>query len=347
MDRSAAIQKAADYLHSGRFLADLDRHVGFRTESVFGKLENLAPYLADDLVPALDQMGFSSEICRAKADGRNLFLIAERHEDAALPTVLMYGHGDVVAGMDDRWSDGLTPWRVTQRGDRLYGRGTADNKGQHAINLGAFAEVLKARNGRIGFNMKLLLEMGEEIGSPELTGICRSLRDRLKADVMISSDGPRMAAERPTLFLGARGIFKFRLTADLRPGDHHSGNWGGLLVNPATLLANAIGRLCARRPCPKRCGRLCPTSPWCQAPMNLPLMWIGGNRASPPPSASMAGMPWRCSLSPPATRNGRSMRFRARPRRSASFASWSEPTWMGPRMRSAATWRQRASPRWP
>jgi acetylornithine deacetylase/succinyl-diaminopimelate desuccinylase-like protein len=243
MDRSAAIQKAADYLHSGRFLADLDRHVGFRTESVFGKLENLAPYLADDLVPALDQMGFSSEICRAKADGRNLFLIAERHEDAALPTVLMYGHGDVVAGMDDRWSDGLTPWRVTQRGDRLYGRGTADNKGQHAINLGAFAEVLKARNGRIGFNMKLLLEMGEEIGSPELTGICRSLRDRLKADVMISSDGPRMAAERPTLFLGARGIFKFRLTADLRPGDHHSGNWGGLLVNPATLLANAIASL--------------------------------------------------------------------------------------------------------
>jgi acetylornithine deacetylase/succinyl-diaminopimelate desuccinylase-like protein len=76
-----------------------------------------------------------------------------------------------------------------------------------------------------------------------LTGICRSLRDRLKADVMISSDGPRMAAERPTLFLGARGIFKFRLTADLRPGDHHSGNWGGLLVNPATLLANAIASL--------------------------------------------------------------------------------------------------------
>jgi acetylornithine deacetylase/succinyl-diaminopimelate desuccinylase-like protein len=243
MERSAAIRQAADYLHSGRFLADLDRRVGFRTESVGGRSEDLAAYLTDEIVPALDQMGFSSEICKASAEGRNLFLIAERHEDPALPTVLMYGHGDVVAGMEDRWSAGLTPWQVTERGDRLYGRGTADNKGQHSINLGAFSAVLAARNRRIGFNMKLLLEMGEEIGSPELTAICRSQRERLRADVLISSDGPRLSAERPTLFLGARGIFTFRLTADLRPGDHHSGNWGGLLANPATLLANAIASM--------------------------------------------------------------------------------------------------------
>ena len=243
MDRSAVIRNAADYYHSGRFLADLDRRVGFHTESVRGKREDLAAYLTEEIVPALAKSGFSSELCRTADNGRNLFLIAERHEDAALPTVLMYGHGDVVAGMEDRWSEGLTPWRVTVRGDRLYGRGTADNKGQHSINLGAFAEVLAARNGRVGFNMKVLLEMGEEIGSPELTGVCRSQRERLKADVLISSDGPRLSAQRPTLFLGARGIFKFRLTADLRASEHHSGNWGGLLVNPATLLANAIASM--------------------------------------------------------------------------------------------------------
>jgi acetylornithine deacetylase/succinyl-diaminopimelate desuccinylase-like protein len=243
MERSAVIQKASDYFHSGRFRADLDRRVGFHTDSIRGNTGDLAAYLTDDIVPALAEMGFSSEIVKAAEAGRNLFLIAERHEDAALPTVLMYGHGDVVAGMEERWSEGLAPWRVTQRGDRLYGRGTADNKGQHSINLAAFAEVLAARNGRIGFNMKVLLEMGEEIGSPELTGVCRSQRERLKADVLISSDGPRLTAERPTLFLGARGIFKFRLTADLRPSEHHSGNWGGLLVNPATLLANAIASM--------------------------------------------------------------------------------------------------------
>jgi acetylornithine deacetylase/succinyl-diaminopimelate desuccinylase-like protein len=242
-DRAAVLRAAADYLLSGRLLADLDRRVGFHTDSTADNGDALHAYLADEMVPALRQLGFSTEICRAAEDGRNLFLIAERHEDAQQPTALMYGHGDVVSGMDDRWSDGLSPWRATVRGDRLYGRGTADNKGQHTINLAAFAAVLAARQGRVGFNLKLLLEMGEEIGSPELQAICRSRRDQLAADVMLSSDGPRIAADRPTLFLGARGGVNIRLTLDLRPGGHHSGNWGGLLVNPATRLAAAIACL--------------------------------------------------------------------------------------------------------
>ncbi|WP_207455480.1 M20 family metallopeptidase [Azospirillum sp. SYSU D00513] len=243
MERSSAIGNAAGYLHSGRFLADLDRRVAHRTDSTTGDAGPLHAYLAEEMAPALSRLGFESEICRASEDGRNLFLIAERIEDPALPTVLMYGHGDVVPGMEGRWTDGLSPWSAVRREDRLYGRGTADNKGQHSINLGALAAVLEARQGRAGFNLKLLLEMGEEIGSPELQAICRSRRDRLRADVMISSDGPRVAAERPTLFLGARGGLNIRLKLDLRPGGHHSGNWGGLLVNPATRLAAAVAAL--------------------------------------------------------------------------------------------------------
>ncbi|KAA0594462.1 acetylornithine deacetylase/succinyl-diaminopimelate desuccinylase-like protein [Azospirillum lipoferum] len=241
--RGNVLAETADHLQSGAFVADLDRRMAHRTDSTAGDPGVLHAYLADEIAPTLLAMGFTTEICRAAEDGRNLFLIAERHEDSSLPTVLMYGHGDVVAGMEDRWSDGLSPWRATVRGDRLYGRGSADNKGQHSINLAAFAAVLKARQGRVGFNLKLLLEMGEEIGSPELQAICRSRRDRLKADVMISSDGPRIAADRPTLFLGARGGLNIRLTLDLRPGGHHSGNWGGLLVNPATRLSAAIACL--------------------------------------------------------------------------------------------------------
>ena len=68
------------------------------------------------------------------------FLLAERFEDPAFPTVLTYGHGDVVLGYDDQWREGLSPWTITQDGDRLYGRGTADNKGQHSINIAAFAD---------------------------------------------------------------------------------------------------------------------------------------------------------------------------------------------------------------
>jgi acetylornithine deacetylase/succinyl-diaminopimelate desuccinylase-like protein len=71
--------------------------------------------------------------------------------------------------------------------------------------------------------------MGEEIGSPGLRAVCERERKALAADVLIASDGPRLSASRPTIFLGSRGAFNFELRVDLREGAHHSGNWGGLL----------------------------------------------------------------------------------------------------------------------
>jgi acetylornithine deacetylase/succinyl-diaminopimelate desuccinylase-like protein len=73
--------------------------------------------------------------------------------------------------------------------------------------------------------------------------MCAAHADELAADVLIASDGPRLAADRPTVFLGSRGAVGFTLSLDLRAGSHHSGNWGGLLRNPATVLANAIACL--------------------------------------------------------------------------------------------------------
>ena len=127
--------------------------------------------------------------------------------------------------------------------NRVYGRGTADNKGQHSINLAALRAVREARGGKLGFNAKFLVEMGEEIGSPDLNKVCASLRDELKADLLLASDGPRLAADRPTIFLGCRGGIRIHLDVNLREGGHHSGNWGGVLANPATILANAIASL--------------------------------------------------------------------------------------------------------
>src|SRR6185437_1147549 len=133
-------------------------------------------------------------------------------------------------------------WQLTRRGDRLYGRGTADNKGQHSINIAALAAVLETR-GRLGFNAKLLIETGEEVGSPGLREICRDHKDRLAADVLIASDGPRLSPDRPTIFLGARGAMSFDLTVDLLEGGHHSGTWGGLLAPPGVILAHALATI--------------------------------------------------------------------------------------------------------
>ncbi|MDP1532284.1 MAG: M20 family metallopeptidase, partial [Rubrivivax sp.] len=158
-------------------------------------------------------------------------------------TVLMYGHGDVIRGQDKSWTKGQGPWLLAADGDKLYGRGTADNKGQHSFNIAALAQVLQARGGRLGFNVKWLIETGEETGSPGLAEFCSAQRVALAADVLIASDGPRLHAERPTLFLGSRGVANFELSLALREGAHHSGNWGGLLRNPGTVLANTIASL--------------------------------------------------------------------------------------------------------
>ena len=89
--------------------------------------------------------------------------------------------------------------------------------------------------------------MGEEIGSPGLDATCAALKPDLAADVFIASDGPRVAAQRPTLFLGSRGAVNFTLSMKLREGAHHSGNWGGLLRSPGITLAHALATIVDKR----------------------------------------------------------------------------------------------------
>ena len=142
------------------------------------------------------------------------------------PTVLTYGHGDTVRGLDDQWRAGLDPWALTEEGDRWYGRGTADNKGQHALNLSALEAVLAERGGKLGFNLKLVLETSEERGSVGLREFVAAHADELRADVLIASDGPRVMPEVPTIATGTRGTFHFDLVVDLRPGRRAFGPLG-------------------------------------------------------------------------------------------------------------------------
>jgi acetylornithine deacetylase/succinyl-diaminopimelate desuccinylase-like protein len=243
MTRADAIARAHQHLHSGEFLAELDRRVAYPTESQNPERRGaLRAYLEEELTPAFSQLDFSTRLIESPT-GKNPYLFAEYRESATAPTVLMYGHGDVVDGMVGEWRDNLDPWRTTTSGNRVYGRGTADNKGQHSINLSALRAVREARGGRLGFNAKFIIETGEEIGSPDLRRVCESLRDDLKADLFVGSDGPRLSADRPTIFLGCRGGLRIHLDVNLREGAHHSGNWGGVLSNAATILASAIATL--------------------------------------------------------------------------------------------------------
>ena len=132
MTRSRAIAYASEYFDSGAFQADLTRRVAFRTESgVPEHRQDLFAYLEQEIVPAAARLGAVARVADNPAGGGPL-LLARRHEGDHLPTVLTYGHGDVVTAEPRRWRRGLDPWRVTVEQDRWYGRGTADNKGPTA-----------------------------------------------------------------------------------------------------------------------------------------------------------------------------------------------------------------------
>ena len=241
--RADAIEKVRQHLHSGEFLKELDKRVAYQTESQNpGRDGALRAYLEENLQPAFSELDFTTRLIESPT-GKGPYLLAEYREDASRPTVLTYGHGDVVDGMVGEWRDNLNPWQTTTKGERVYGRGTADNKGQHSINMAALRAVREARGGKLGFNAKFIIETGEEIGSPDLRQVCESLRAELAADLFLASDGPRLSADRPTIFLGCRGGNRIHLDVNLREGGHHSGNWGGVLANPATILANAISTL--------------------------------------------------------------------------------------------------------
>ncbi|MHA3915707.1 M20 family metallopeptidase [Halovulum sp. GXIMD14793] len=243
MTRASAINTATQYFETGGFTRDLGELVAHETESQTpDKAAELPGYLEQALIPRLNAIDFTCKVHPNPAQDAGPFLIAERIEDDALPTILTYGHGDVIRAQTDQWRDGLHPFRLVDEDNRLYGRGTADNKGQHLINMAALKAVIDTRES-LGFNSRILVEMGEEMGSPGLSKFCAAHKDSLAADVLIASDGPRLQSDTPTMFMGARGGISFDLIVNLRDGAHHSGNWGGLLADPAMILAQALSTI--------------------------------------------------------------------------------------------------------
>ncbi|MEM9355870.1 MAG: M20 family metallopeptidase [Pseudomonadota bacterium] len=245
--RQSAIANVQTYFNSGCFVKDLAALVAVETESQRPEARAaLYDYLNSHIAQKLDALGFHSELFDNPVAAGGPLLICERIEDERLPTVLIYGHGDVVVGQESEWDDGLSPWQLTVKDGQIYGRGTADNKGQHLIAIEALRTVI-AERGRLGFNCRVLIEMSEEIGSPGLQDFCRTHSDRLKGDVLIASDGPRLVHDQAAIVLGSRGSIRFNLTVEARDVARHSGNWGGLLVDPAQVLVHALATIADRR----------------------------------------------------------------------------------------------------
>ena len=241
--RAAVVARARSIFDSGAYLARLAELVAVPTESQMPRRAGDPwRYCGEVLGPMVAGLGFTVQVLDNPDAARGPVLLATRIEDAALPTVLVYGHGDVVRGMPERWKSGLDPWRLKVDGDRIYGRGVVDNKGQHLLAIDAMRALIEAQ-GRLGFNAKILVETGEEVGSPGIRAFLQRHRALCAADVFIGLDGPRQTLFMPEVKLGGRGGVAFDLVVDLRESSHHSGHWGGVLADPGFVLAHALASI--------------------------------------------------------------------------------------------------------
>jgi acetylornithine deacetylase/succinyl-diaminopimelate desuccinylase-like protein len=157
------------------------------------------------------------------------------------PTVLFYGHYDVQPAEPlDLWTS--PAFDPTVRDGNLYGRGTADDKGQVHIHIKAL-EALRDTSGKLPINVKVMVEGEEEVGSVSLWDFVRQNRERLKADALVVSDTSMLAKGVPSITYGLRGLnyYQIEITGPIQ--DLHSGVFGGAVPNPITILAEMIAKL--------------------------------------------------------------------------------------------------------
>jgi acetylornithine deacetylase/succinyl-diaminopimelate desuccinylase-like protein len=145
------------------------------------------------------------------------------------PTVLCYGHYDVQpADPLELWT--TPPFEPTERDGNLYGRGTADDKGQMYSHIKAI-EALKATTGTLPVNLRFIVEGEEEVGGASIAKYVAGNPDKLRADVALVSDTAMYAEGMPTLCIGLRGLIYMEVEATGPKRDLHSGLYGGAAPN--------------------------------------------------------------------------------------------------------------------
>lgn len=208
-----------------------------RIPSVSAKSEHKKDMLAcaDRWAEILQTSG--AENIRIMPTFGNPVVYAEKITDPNLPTVLVYGHYDVMP------SEPLELWRTSPfnpviNEGRIWGRGADDDKGQAMIQVKGFETALAL--GILRCNVKFILEGEEEIGSPSLEGFCREQKELLRSDIILVSDTSMVNAETPTLTTGLRGLAYLEIEVTGPNRDLHSGHFGGAVDNPLNVLCKML-----------------------------------------------------------------------------------------------------------
>jgi acetylornithine deacetylase/succinyl-diaminopimelate desuccinylase-like protein len=157
------------------------------------------------------------------------------------PTLLCYGHYDVQP-VDPLGDWRTPPFQTTRVGQDLFARGASDDKGQFFIHLKAIESYFQTV-GSLPINIKVWLEGGEEMNSPNLNTFLKRETTRLKADAILVSDTEMLSQGHPSIIYGLRGNLNFEVEVGGPRHDLHSGRYGGAVLNPLQALSEMIAGL--------------------------------------------------------------------------------------------------------
>lgn len=186
----------------------------------------------------LRELGLEVEIVPT---AKQPIVMARRGGPASWPHVIIYGHYDVQPPDPlNLWTS--KPFEPEIRGDRIYGRGSADNKGPFLVHVAALARLL-AENPELPLRVTMVVEGEEEIGSPSFHGFIETHRDKLQGDLFLLSDTGIPSPDQIVITCGLRGIVTGEVEVVGPKGDLHSGLHGGVLLNPIQALTEVLATL--------------------------------------------------------------------------------------------------------
>lgn len=233
------IAQVAEQAVEGSF-ARLGRYLAFAPISsekeAAPRLVDLAKVLRDDLTA----LGFAKARVLELPDAHPCVAAEWMGAGPKAPTILVYGHFDVQPVKGEAWD--TDPHALVRKGDRLFGRGSADDMGGWLSHFVAMEAWLK-ETGALPCNVKLLLEGEEEIGSPNLERFMDAYPEAFDSDAMVLTDCENPSVEIPGITVSLRGLLEVEVSITSAASDVHSGLWGNVAPDPATTLIAVLARL--------------------------------------------------------------------------------------------------------